>query len=108
MTTSVPKSSTTQTNPPWSIDLFFVLPLDRLQYYRKLYDKLLKSTREGKSDWKLLKRSCERLEVLVEGVEERLDYDVNNPLSRAGSSNGLDSRTSLATSMAASSTDNHA
>lgn len=89
------------------MDLFFILPLDRLQYYRKLYDKLLKSTREGKSDWKLLKRSCERLEVLVEGAEERLNLDVNMAHSRSTSRSGVDSRTSYATSNTANSVDPH-
>jgi hypothetical protein len=77
LTSSSPTISSSRSNPVWTIDLFFILPLDRLQYYRKLYDKLLRSTREGKSDWKLLKRSCEKLEVLVEGVENKLGADVN-------------------------------
>lgn len=77
LTSSSPLGLPHKEHPAWTVDLFFILPLDRLHFYRKLYDKLLKSTREGKSDWRLLKRSCERLEVMVEGVEERLGKDVN-------------------------------
>lgn len=75
-------SSITGSSRRWSLDGFFILPFDRLQYYREMYDRLLRTTKEGKSDWRMLKRSCERLEVLVEGVEQRLGKDVNVAESR--------------------------
>ncbi|KAH8924876.1 hypothetical protein BT69DRAFT_37102 [Atractiella rhizophila] len=47
----------------------FTLPMSRLLYYQKLYGRLLKSTKEGRSDHKLLLGTCEKLRVLVEEFE---------------------------------------
>ncbi|ORX34393.1 hypothetical protein BD324DRAFT_643385 [Kockovaella imperatae] len=60
----------------WSLDALFILPYARLRYYRKLYARLLRSTKEGRSDHKLLVTANQRLEALVSEVESRLDVDV--------------------------------
>lgn len=71
-------------NPPpapleqWTLDALFLLPFGRLRYYRKLYARLLRSTKEGRSDHKLLVVANQRLEALVERVEGRLDMDVSD------------------------------
>jgi hypothetical protein len=71
-------------NPPpapleqWTLDALFLLPFGRLRYYRKLYARLLRSTKEGRSDHRLLVTANQRLESLVERVEGRLDMDVSD------------------------------
>ena len=71
-------------NPPpapleqWTLDALFLLPFTRLRYYRKLYARLLRSTKEGRSDHRLLVVANQRLEALVELVEGRLDMDVSD------------------------------
>jgi len=71
----------TGTPPPaplnqWTLDALFVLPYTRLRYYRKLYARLLRSTKEGRSDHRLLVVANQRLESLVNEVEARLEIDV--------------------------------
>ncbi|WRT65017.1 uncharacterized protein IL334_001958 [Kwoniella shivajii] len=61
----------------WSLDALFILPYTRLRYYRKLYARLLRSTKEGRSDHKLLVVANQRLEELVNQVETRLESDVS-------------------------------
>ncbi|WVW78728.1 hypothetical protein I302_100688 [Kwoniella bestiolae CBS 10118] len=61
----------------WSLDALFILPYTRLRYYKKLYSRLLRSTKEGRSDHKLLMVANERLEDLVNIVESRLEADVS-------------------------------
>jgi hypothetical protein len=53
-----------------TMDVLFELPGERLRYYKKLYDKLLKSTQEGKSDHLLLVKANEKLDFLLVGMEE--------------------------------------
>jgi hypothetical protein len=60
----------------WSLDSLFVLPYSRLRYYRKLYARLLRSTKEGRSDHRLLVVANQKLESLVAKVESRLELDV--------------------------------
>ncbi len=48
-----------------------------MRYFRKLYAKLLRSTKEGRSDHKLLTAAVERLEVLEKEITDRLGLDVN-------------------------------
>ncbi|ORY26875.1 hypothetical protein BCR39DRAFT_539899 [Naematelia encephala] len=72
-------SSTCPPTPPltsWSLDALFILPYTRLRYYRKLYARLLRSTKEGRSDHRLLLGANQRLESLVNEVESRLEMDV--------------------------------
>lgn len=80
-------------NPPsapleqWTLDALFLLPFARLRYYRKLYARLLRSTKEGRSDHRLLLVANQRLEGLVSQIEGRLEMDVadeeqNSPSSQ--------------------------
>ncbi|WVO23777.1 uncharacterized protein IAS62_005134 [Cryptococcus decagattii] len=74
-------STSSRPTPPltqWTLDALFILPYTRLRYYRKLYTRLLRSTKEGKSDHKLLVVANERLEKLVGEVEVRLELDVGD------------------------------
>nr|KIR86149.1 hypothetical protein I308_03684 [Cryptococcus tetragattii IND107] len=74
-------STSSRPTPPltqWTLDALFILPYTRLRYYRKLYTRLLRSTKEGKSDHKLLVVANERLEKLVREVEVRLELDVGD------------------------------
>ncbi len=61
----------------WTIDSLFLLPYIRLRYYKKLYARLLRSTKEGKSDHRMLLVANDRLDKLIEQVESRLGVDVN-------------------------------
>ena len=60
----------------WSLDALFILPYARLRYYRKLYARLLRNTKEGRSDHRLLLSANQKLDALVSEVEERLEVDV--------------------------------
>ncbi|CAG8465277.1 4206_t:CDS:10 [Ambispora gerdemannii] len=53
-------------NRPVSLDFFFEMPLTRLQYYKKLYMRLLKSTAPGRSDHQLLFSANQRLDILID------------------------------------------
>jgi hypothetical protein len=73
-------SSLSPPPPPltaWSLDALFILPYSRLRYYRKLYARLLRSTKEGRSDHRLLVVANQRLDSLVSQTESRLETDVN-------------------------------
>lgn len=61
----------------WTLDALFRLPYIRLRYYRRLYGKLLASATEGRSDYNMLKVASDKLNTVVDTVEERLDMDVN-------------------------------
>jgi hypothetical protein len=75
-------SDISNSNPPapplehWTLDALFLLPYSRLRYYRKLYARLLRSTKEGRSDHRLLLVANQRLEALALQVETRLEMDV--------------------------------
>lgn len=69
-------SSHPPTSHTWSLDAFFLLPYTRLRYYGKLYARLLRSTKEGRSDHKLLVTANQKLDGLVNQVEQRLECDV--------------------------------
>ncbi|RXK37597.1 hypothetical protein M231_05139 [Tremella mesenterica] len=70
-------------NPPpqplsrWTLDALFLLPFTRLRYYRKLYARLLRATKEGRSDHRLLLVATERLDSLISQIESRLELDVS-------------------------------
>ncbi|KAL0951069.1 hypothetical protein HGRIS_007807 [Hohenbuehelia grisea] len=55
----------------WTLDALFLLPKARLKYYKKLYSRLLKSTTPGRSDHRLLVGALEKLDMLLETVENR-------------------------------------
>ncbi|WVF70066.1 hypothetical protein IAT40_004853 [Kwoniella sp. CBS 6097] len=91
-------SSSCAPTPPltrWSLDALFILPYTRLRYYRKLYARLLRSTKEGRSDHKLLVVANQRLETLVNEVEGRLEMDVSEE-------DGLEQNSSATTASASS------
>ena len=74
-------SVSTPPTPPlttWTLDALFLLPFNRLRYYRKLYARLLRSTKEGRSDHRLLVVANQRLEGLVSQLEGRLEMDVGD------------------------------
>jgi hypothetical protein len=85
----------------WTLDSFFILPYQRLRYYKKLYARLLKrcvacticapcagltrpfcsafsSTQAGRSDHNLLIGANERLDILLEQVRGRLEMTVED------------------------------
>lgn len=81
-------STVSPPSPPlslWSLDALFILPYSRLRYYRKLYARLLRSTKEGRSDHKLLVVANQRLDVLVSDVESRLEVDAAEEETNDGS-----------------------
>ncbi|PCH33767.1 hypothetical protein WOLCODRAFT_86998 [Wolfiporia cocos MD-104 SS10] len=79
----LPPSSPAHPSEPllWTLDSLFLLPKDRLKYYRKLYTRLLKSSVPGRSDHKLLSGALEKLETLITTLERRMDERVgaNDP-----------------------------
>jgi hypothetical protein len=93
-------SASSPPTPPltaWSLDALFILPYTRLRYYRKLYARLLRSTKEGRSDHRLLVVANQRLEALVAETERRLEVDVgeegeSSPGSGKGDGSGQRSR----------------
>ncbi|KAI0788546.1 hypothetical protein C8Q75DRAFT_719820 [Abortiporus biennis] len=62
--------------PLWTLDDLFLLPKDRLRYYRKLYGRLLKGTTPGRSDHKLLTGALEKLESLLITLDNRANIKV--------------------------------
>ncbi|KAI6047556.1 hypothetical protein EDC04DRAFT_2618949 [Pisolithus marmoratus] len=80
----------------WTLDALFLLPKGRLQYYRKLYSRLLKSTTPGRSDYRLLTGALEKLDALLTTLDSRAGCRVETySLSSATSegANGLRSPT---------------
>ncbi|KDQ30702.1 hypothetical protein PLEOSDRAFT_1035806 [Pleurotus ostreatus PC15] len=67
-------------SPLWSLDALFLLPKGRLKYYKKLYSRLLKSTTPGRSDHRLLLGAIEKLEKLLETLENRSSIRVGAPV----------------------------
>ena len=60
----------------WTLDRLFLQPRSRLKYYKKLYARLLKSTKPGRSDHSLLLSATETLDRLFHRVETRLGVSV--------------------------------
>lgn len=71
--THPPPLSTSGLSDPalWTLDALFLLPKVRLKYYKKLYSRLLKSTSPGRSDHRLLLGALEKLDGLLETLENR-------------------------------------
>lgn len=69
---------TSQLSDPsiWTLDALFLLPRSRLQYYRKLYGRLLKSTTPGRSDYRLLIGAIEKLDSLLSTLDSRAHIGV--------------------------------
>ncbi len=63
---------TSPDDPPlWTLDALFLLPKLRLKYYKKLYSRLLKSTVPGRSDHRLLVGALDKLDGLLDTLEQR-------------------------------------
>ncbi|KIK91017.1 hypothetical protein PAXRUDRAFT_831199 [Paxillus rubicundulus Ve08.2h10] len=60
----------------WTLDALFLLPKGRLQYYRKLYSRLLKSTTPGRSDHRLLTGALGKLDGLLTTLDNRTHIKV--------------------------------
>ena len=63
----------------WTLDALFLLPKGRLQYYRKLYSKLLKSMTPGRSDHRLLTGALVKLDGLLATLDDRANTSVGSP-----------------------------
>ncbi|KAI6162269.1 hypothetical protein EDD17DRAFT_1580833 [Pisolithus thermaeus] len=74
----------------WTLDALFLLPKGRLQYYRKLYSRLLKSTTPGRSDYRLLTGALEKLDTLLETLDSRVSCRVEAYSLSAATSEGAD------------------
>lgn len=62
----------------WTVDALFLLPYQRLKYYKRLYARLLRNTKEGRPDHRLLVMANDRLDRLLALAEVRLSVDVNH------------------------------
>ncbi|KII93560.1 hypothetical protein PLICRDRAFT_49601 [Plicaturopsis crispa FD-325 SS-3] len=62
--------------PTWTLDALFLLPKARLKYYRKLYSRLLKSTTPGRSDHRLLVGALDKLDTLMNTLDDRANITV--------------------------------
>ncbi|TFY58060.1 hypothetical protein EVJ58_g6652 [Rhodofomes roseus] len=72
-----PSSPLHPSEPPlWTLDQLFLLPKERLNYYRKLYSRLLKGTSPGRSDHRLLSSAMDKLGKLLNTLDDRLPMDV--------------------------------
>ena len=78
-----PLSSEPQSTHP-TVDALFRLPLLRLEYYKRLYAKLLKSTQPGKGDHHLLLNANEKLDWLLSIGSESAQRSVNQNGDVAG------------------------
>lgn len=56
----------------------FILPKDRLKYYKKLYSRLLKSTQPGRSDHRLLTGALDKLDGLLSTVDQRSNLKIGD------------------------------
>lgn len=72
----------------WTLDGLFALPPKRLQYYKKLYSRLLKTTSPGRSDHRLLVGANETLDKLIATCEERRSKLIGDPSDHDISSEG--------------------
>lgn len=78
--TSNPPPSTSHLSC-WTLDALFLLPKGRLQYYKKLYNKLLKGTTPGRSDHRLLTGALGKLDGLLATLDERARSVIYTPRS---------------------------
>nr|VWO94383.1 3-isopropylmalate dehydrogenase (EC [Ganoderma boninense] len=60
--------------PIWTLDELFVLPKSRIKYYKKLYNRLLKSTAPGRSDHRMLTGALEKLDQLLATIDSRSEW----------------------------------
>ncbi|KAH9898007.1 hypothetical protein C8Q73DRAFT_788234 [Cubamyces lactineus] len=62
--------------PIWTLDELFLLPKGRIKYYKKLYNRLLKSTTPGRSDHRLLSSALDKLDKLLAMLDSRMELRV--------------------------------
>lgn len=73
-----PPPLTTADPPIWTLDALFLLPKARLKYYKKLYNRLLKSTTPGRSDHRLLIGALDKLDGLLDTLDSRANVQVGS------------------------------
>lgn len=73
----------------WTADALFLLPYQRLKYYKRLYARLLRNTKEGRPDHRLLVVANDRLDRLLAIVDARLHLDVSQEESAPPSAGPL-------------------
>ena len=87
----------------WTLDDLFLLPKDRLGYYKKLYSRLLKSTTPGRSDHRLLTGALDKLDGLLDTLDHRasvrVDAGYNQPSPVTEDEVVIDMRTRDSTSI---------
>lgn len=69
--------------PIWTLDDLFLLPKGRLKYYKKLYNRLLRSTSPGRSDHRLLTGALEKLDKLLSIIDNRTNVRVSGSVPKA-------------------------
>ncbi|KAI0778579.1 hypothetical protein BD413DRAFT_601314 [Trametes elegans] len=62
--------------PIWTLDQLFLLPKGRIKYYKKLYNRLLKSTTPGRSDHRLLSGALDKFDKLLATLDSRMHMRV--------------------------------
>ncbi|KAK4048281.1 hypothetical protein OIO90_005900 [Microbotryomycetes sp. JL221] len=72
-----------------TLDLLFDLPRTRLQYYKKLYTKLLKSTQPGRSDHKILVDANLEIDRLLKSCEQGQTRTVSSEVASDNLVKGL-------------------
>lgn len=68
--------------PIWTLDELFLLPRGRIKYYKKLYNRLLKSTAPGRSDHRMLTGALEKLDQLLTTIDTRSEVRVGGAIVR--------------------------
>ena len=58
----------------WTLDALFLLPRDRLRYYRKLYNRLLKNA--DSSNDQTLRKAVDTLDMLMRTIDSRLNVSL--------------------------------
>lgn len=76
-----PPQSTPSDGSTWTLDTLFLLPKARLKYYKKLYNRLLKSTAPGRSDHRLLIGALDTLDRLLGTLDSRASVHVGQTVS---------------------------
>ncbi|KAI0756608.1 hypothetical protein C8Q80DRAFT_1264647 [Daedaleopsis nitida] len=76
--------------PMWTLDDLFLLPKARLKYYKKLYNRLLKSTTPGRSDHRMLSGAIEKLDNLLATLDSRSDVCVGGSIPKSETQNPIE------------------
>ncbi|KAF7985869.1 hypothetical protein HWV62_43732 [Athelia sp. TMB] len=78
-------------HPLWTLDVLFLLPKGRLEYYKRLYGRLLRSTVPGRRDHTLLAAAVDTFDRLLAAVEARSGIQVSAIARRSSRSSIEDS-----------------